>query len=71
MANLGWIYMEQGQLERAEKLNTIVLERRRKNQGDDHADTRQAVRKLAETYRALNKAREAEHLEVLLADHEM
>ncbi|KAJ7799395.1 hypothetical protein B0H14DRAFT_2903147 [Mycena olivaceomarginata] len=66
MGELASIFQQQGRLERAEELLTIVLEKRRKNFGDDHPHTRWTMQGLANLYRRIGELQAAQELERLI-----
>jgi hypothetical protein len=62
MSNLGSTYHQLDEFQKAEALQIVVLEKRKKLLGDNHPHTLQTMRNLASTYRCLGKLSEAEEL---------
>ncbi|KAJ7077767.1 hypothetical protein C8R44DRAFT_581340, partial [Mycena epipterygia] len=63
MHNLAYTYYDMSKLEEAEKLEVVVLEKRKTVLGEDHPHTLTAMNNLASTYRDLGKLEEAEELQ--------
>ncbi|KAJ7820288.1 hypothetical protein B0H13DRAFT_2451872 [Mycena leptocephala] len=70
MGNLGCTYHRLGQFQKAEELQAIALEKRKKLLGDNHPHTLHIMRNLELTYRCLDKLSKAEELETLVHDHD-
>ncbi|KAJ7699091.1 hypothetical protein B0H14DRAFT_3174148 [Mycena olivaceomarginata] len=64
MGNLAETCRRLGQYEKAEELETGLLEKRRQLLGEDHLDTLLTASNLAATYRGLGRFKEAESLHV-------
>jgi tetratricopeptide (TPR) repeat protein len=67
-AGFGKLFLEQGYLSEAEKLEQQVLDTRKRILGTTHIDTIMAAANLARTYKALGKFGEAEKLESHVLD---
>ncbi|KAJ7077766.1 hypothetical protein C8R44DRAFT_845010 [Mycena epipterygia] len=68
MDNLASTYHALGKLEEAEKLQVVVVEKRKTVWGEDHPDTLTAMAGLAKTYYEMGKLEEAEKLEVTVVE---
>jgi hypothetical protein len=68
LENLAAACTYQGRWGEAEKLEVLVLEKRREILGDDHPDTVRAMVNLAMTYHRLGQLNKAEELEVVVLE---
>ncbi|KAN0069055.1 TPR-like protein [Elaphomyces granulatus] len=63
MANLAFIYWNQGRWKEAEELEVLVMETRKTVLGQEHPDTLSTMNNLASTYRKQGRWKEAEELQ--------
>ena len=62
------VYYEQGQWNKAEELDVVIMEKRKQLLGEDHPDTLCSMGNLANTYRNQGRWNDAEELEVVVME---
>ncbi|KAJ7470004.1 P-loop containing nucleoside triphosphate hydrolase protein [Mycena galericulata] len=67
-AAIGKLYWEGGLWNNAEALHLVVMEKRKRELGEEHSDTLRSMANLARTYRNLGRWNDAETLEVVVME---